>query len=627
MEKDMKKGLVVINLLISLTFLYGQSTITCMQCHEGSPVEQEKYRLSVHGSLECVDCHADVQLNDDMEHINTPQPVQCSNCHSDVQETFDQFGHGKVFFEAYIGTNGQHEFPTCVSCHDPHTMLPSDNEQSLLNKKNQHLMCNNCHTRDVEEIKGGPVARDVVDDYLKSYHYEVLREGYPAATCSDCHGSHEITLTRDPKSRVNEYNLDKTCSSCHQSEGEEYTQGIHAYALKAGVKGAPTCNDCHDSHSIYPPSDPRSPLHPANAGHYACVVCHNNERLVKKYGLKRDRVSSYEDSYHGLAAKRGSENVAYCQDCHGSHAILPASNPASMISDENLLKTCHKCHPEATMEFARSYTHNALLIEKSPVNKWIKRIYLVLIAGFLAFTFFHIGVVWYHYIREKVKKIDSDPVIRMTLAERIQHTLLFLSFFTLVITGFALKFPDADWVHLLRSILGTTEETRSLIHRIAAVVLIADSLFHIVYVAFTPRGRRLFRAFIPGFKDMVDMIENFKYYLGLRKTQPEFGKFDYAEKIEYWALIWGTIVMVITGFVLWFPTFFTGFLPSWVIRAAELIHYFEAWLATLSIFFYHFFFVIFHPEEYPMNLAWITGKMHRKHYEEKHPADKDWTVE
>lgn len=621
MKKLVYFGFVLI--FFSLITLHAQENETCLECHEDSPISIQKFNQSVHGELNCTDCHTDVVLNEDMEHTTTPGKVDCGTCHEEVTEEFSHYQHGKIFVQNYMNVKMAKDFPTCSSCHNPHEVLPSDNPQSILRKENQYKMCNNCHGKELEIGGTNFSTQKVVDEYLKSYHYTSLIKKGKGASCTDCHGSHDISMIRDPNSKTCICNLDKTCGNCHPKELKDFQKSIHYIALKAGISGAPTCYNCHKSHSILPPDDIRSPLNPANAGHYSCAKCHSDDELMKRYGLENDRVSSYEDSYHGLAARRGDQKVAYCQDCHGGHTILPASNPESSINPANLQETCQKCHPNATPEFAKSYTHESFIVEKSPINSWIKRIYILLIIGFLGFTFFHNGIVWYHYVKQKMKKIEEKPVLRMNLLERIQHSLLFLSFFTLVISGFALKFPDADWVHFLRKILGTTEETRALIHRIAAVVLISDSIIHIVYISFTERGKKLFKAFIPGFKDLVDMIENIKYYLGIRKTQPEFGKFDYAEKIEYWALIWGTFIMAITGIILWFPTFFTSWLPSWIIRAAELIHYFEAWLATLSIIFYHFFFVIFHPEEYPMNLSWLTGKMHKDHYKEKHPADPE----
>ena len=103
-----------------------------------------------------------------------------------------------------------------------------------------------------------------------------------------------------------------------------------------------------------------------------------------------------------------------------------------------------------------------------------------------------------------------------------------------------------------------------------------------------------------------------KYYLGAEKDKPKFGVFNYGEKFEFWALVWGTVIMVVTGFILWFPKLITSGLPSWIIGVSRIIHYYEALLATLAILLFHLYFTMFHPDEYPMNPSWLTGKILEK---------------
>lgn len=111
--------------------------------------------------------------------------------------------------------------------------------------------------------------------------------------------------------------------------------------------------------------------------------------------------------------------------------------------------------------------------------------------------------------------------------------------------------------------------------------------------------------------------------MGLTKTKPLFDRYDYTEKAEYWALAWGTVLMALTGLVLWSPTFFTSFMPAWVIRISETIHLYEAWLATLAIAVFHLFFTIFHPERYPMSFTWIGGNMTKEEVKHHHPLWHD----
>jgi len=170
---------------------------------------------------------------------------------------------------------------------------------------------------------------------------------------------------------------------------------------------------------------------------------------------------------------------------------------------------------------------------------------------------------------------------------------------------------------------------RSTVHRVAAVVLLAVGLSHVWYVLFNRRGRVEIRAMLPEWRDVTDAGGYLAYHLRWRDRLPKFGRYDYTQKAEYWALVWGSAVMAVTGFVLWFPVQAVRILPWWVVPASQTVHYYEAWLATLAILVWHLFFVIFHPDAYPMNWAWITGRIpervvrhhHSRWYEEElaHP--------
>ncbi|HEV2718259.1 MAG TPA: cytochrome b/b6 domain-containing protein, partial [Terriglobales bacterium] len=190
-------------------------------------------------------------------------------------------------------------------------------------------------------------------------------------------------------------------------------------------------------------------------------------------------------------------------------------------------------------------------------------------------------------------------------------------FITLVVTGFALKFPDS-WFSTL---LGMSEKVRGVTHRIAGVVLIGIGVYHLVYVARTRDGRRLLLDFLPAPKDATDAWGIMLYYLGLRSEKPEFRRFNYAEKAEYWALVWGMIVMAVTGVMLWAKVLVGNHMPRWWLDVATAIHFYEAVLATLAIIVWHFYQVFFDPDVYPMNWAWWDGKMTLHHYQDEHGLD------
>jgi len=127
------------------------------------------------------------------------------------------------------------------------------------------------------------------------------------------------------------------------------------------------------------------------------------------------------------------------------------------------------------------------------------------------------------------------------------------------------------------------------------------------------------KAMLPQLKDATDLVQVFAYNLGLTKTEPRFAKFNYAEKVEYWAFMWGTVVMTVSGFLLWFNNFTLRYFPKWVSDAATAIHYYEALLATFSILLWHFYMVIFDPLVYPMDTAWLNGKVPADHYRHTRP--------
>ncbi len=196
-----------------------------------------------------------------------------------------------------------------------------------------------------------------------------------------------------------------------------------------------------------------------------------------------------------------------------------------------------------------------------------------------------------------------------------------MSFFTLVLTGFALKYPDAWWVAPVREISPGVFDLRGILHRIAGVVMVLASLYHIYYLLAVPRGKQLLRDLLPVRSDLSDAIGVMKYNLGLSPVRPQLGRFSYVEKSEYWALVWGTIVMAVTGAILWFDNTFLNLLTKLWWDVARTVHYYEAWLATLSIIVWHFYFVIFNPDTYPINLAFWKGTLTEEEMHEEHPAE------
>jgi cytochrome b subunit of formate dehydrogenase len=209
---------------------------------------------------------------------------------------------------------------------------------------------------------------------------------------------------------------------------------------------------------------------------------------------------------------------------------------------------------------------------------------------------------------------------RMTLNQRIQHITLMSSFFMLVLTGFPVTFPTAPASPgIVRMLGGFT--MRSALHRTAATVLICLSIYHIFYLIFAKHGRSEIKALTPKFEDLLDAIDMLKFYVGLIPKPPQFDRFTYIEKFEYLALAWGSVVMIATGFMLWFQDQTLMILPKWTLDVAKVIHSYEALLAFLAIIIWHFYHVHLNPEVYPMSRVWLDGKISEHELKTLHPLE------
>jgi len=213
----------------------------------------------------------------------------------------------------------------------------------------------------------------------------------------------------------------------------------------------------------------------------------------------------------------------------------------------------------------------------------------------------------------------TKKYLRMTLNERMQHINLAVNFTLLVITGFALSYSTAFWVSPITDApLGMT--FRGFLHRLCGVATLFLGGYHLLYLAFTERGRGIAKDMIPGLKDAQDLWETLKnnFFINRPCKALKMPRFNFREKLEYLGLIWGTIVMTVTGFILWFKTEWLKFFPLWTWDVARTIHFYEAVLATLTIIVWHFYSVVFNPDVYPMSWAWITGDLTEHEMEEEH---------
>jgi cytochrome b subunit of formate dehydrogenase len=588
---------------------YGQlSNDECLACHD--TVDQAKFGASVHGIVECSSCHADVKA---VPHEPAPKKVSCAECHSDSEAAHLRGIHA----------GGNKNGAKCQSCHGPaHEIIPASDPKSPVARANIARTCGSCHSQKFV-MEGSGVSEQPLFSYKESVHGQAVAHGSTkAAVCTDCHGHHEILLARNEASPINRFNIPKTCGQCHGNVSAEFMTSVHGKAVQRGKSQAPVCTDCHGIHNIKSHIDPKSSVASQRIARTTCGQCHGGVKLTEELGVAGGRLKSYEDSYHGLAKRLGSDVAANCASCHGVHNILPSSDPKATTNKANIVKTCGKCHPGAGTKFAIGKVHLEETVangsEKGEVIQgWVRRIYIVLIVATIAFMLLHNALIWWR----KAQKLRRNPdrvVVRMNLNQRLQHAALAVSFTVLVLSGFALAYPESAFAWLIGE-----ESWRRIIHRIAGVVMMVVGVYHVAYMVFTREGRKGLRDFWFRFKDARDLIGTFKYYSGLSKVRPMIGRFSYAEKIEYWAMIWGTIVMAVTGLMLWFTVLVTQFLPRWWVEVALTVHLYEAILATLAVLVWHFYQVVFDPDVYPMSFAWLDGKMTREQYEHEHGLDAE----
>ena len=202
---------------------------------------------------------------------------------------------------------------------------------------------------------------------------------------------------------------------------------------------------------------------------------------------------------------------------------------------------------------------------------------------------------------------------RFSRAERVEHFILIVSFTVLSLTGIPQKWPDSWWGDLMIRGMGGIEMTR-LIHHTAAVVLIVASGYHFIVVGYKVFVKRTPLTMLPSFQDAKDAIQTLAYNIGRAVSPAKMGRYTFGEKVEYWAVIWGTVIMILTGFVLWNPILVTRFLPGEFVPAAKAAHGGEALLAVLSIITWHVYNV--HVKHF--NRSMFTGYLDPHVMEEEH---------
>ncbi len=446
------------------------------------------------------------------------------------------------------------------------------------------------------------------------------------------------------------------CAGCHEMNHPEAMAGwqksIHSKWLREETKVAgPTCASCHGSiHGLkklaaYDPKASARQKVPADRREIAkrCEACHGNEEFARAAGVNPEAAVTYHDSIHGRLARVGNEFAPACTSCHaakkelgGSHAIVSKADAASAVSAAQKKETCARCHARTTDNFAALIAHKPIQeIGGHVVPHVVHVAFSWLTTLTLLFFAFHVGIDFVYELRQRLaRKSHGDDhatdaarsVVRFDIHQRIQHWFMLSGVILLGITGWPLRGAgDADAAAYSRSFMKLFggAEGAAIGHRVGAVLIIASALYHLFYLTFLAAKKRLPFSMLPLPKDAIDMRDNILFMLGLRKERPKFDRYMYLEKFDYWAVFWGIVMMVGTGFVFWFPTFFASYAPSWLITAALIIHGEEATLAILFLFVVHFYNVHLKPSIFPMNWAWLNGRISVEALKHEHPLEYD----
>jgi cytochrome b subunit of formate dehydrogenase len=615
----------------------------CMSCH-GRPdlkaargvsmfVSADSLAHSKHAGVACAECHSGVlhaaggglaagdALGSASQGRQRPcrgltSKVDCSTCHSEVVTTWRGSTHGQ------LAAAGSPDAPLCITCHGGHGILGHFDSRSPTYARNIPTLCARCHrTGNRAAVLYSGAQTHIVENYVESIHGKGLLESglVVTATCVDCHTAHGEKPARDPTSSVNPANVAATCSKCHRGIFELFSASIHSPTVSHSHETLPTCSDCHSAHTIARTDQEKFRLSILGT----CGRCH------------RDLAESYFETYHGKVSKLGYLKTAKCFDCHGAHDILPPSDPRSHLSKQHIVATCSRCHPGANANFTGYLPHATHRDPKRyPALFFAFWGMTALLVGTFAVAGLH-TLLWLprslRYRKELAALREQHEggrhVRRFPAYYRNLHVMVIVSFLGLALTGMTLKFSHTGWAWALSRAFGGFESA-GFIHRVCAVITFSYFALHLGDLIRRQRVSGLswpkFIAgeggMLPGKRDLDEFIQSLKWFLK-RGPRPNYGRWTYWEKFDYFAVFWGVAIIGVTGLLLWFPVLFTRFLPGWVLNVATIIHSDEALLAVGFIFTVHFFNTHFRPEKFPMDTVIFTGTLPLEEFRKDRPRE------
>jgi cytochrome b subunit of formate dehydrogenase len=587
-------------------------------------IDEQLYSDSMHAGTACAQCHTDVTVSKERACETIQSAVDCSICHAEQVTEYQGSTHGTLHADS------DPDAPSCQDCHAKHATLGKEQPTSPTYARNVPTLCGGCHR--VGEQAATRIDAEV-DDIVGSYEDSVHGRGLihsglvVTATCADCHGAHSELPPEDPRALINPQNIAGTCGVCHHGIEEEFRTSIHFTDDPNAEEEHPTCEDCHASHTISRIDKPGF----RTLVMEQCGRCHE------------EQAETFFDTFHGKVSRLGGEGVAKCYDCHGTHAILPPTEPASMLSRDNVVETCGQCHEGSHRRFAGYLTHATHHdADRYPYLFWSFWGMTALLVGTLSFALLH-TLAWvvrlllsrdeWRAHKALARNKDQKFYRRFSRLQRTMHIVMMLSFFTLALTGMALKFSYMTWAQAVSSFLGGFD-SMGFQHRFAAIALLTVFSVHLWDVIRRKRAsKQTWLQVITGpdsiifnGRDLREFIQSIKWFFGMG-SRPNYGRYTYWEKFDYFAVAWGVAIIGGTGMVLWFPELFTHVVPGWAVNVATIIHSDEALLAVGFIFTIHFFNTHFRPDKFPMDSVIFTGRVSLEELKFDKPGEYEALVE
>jgi len=548
------------------------------------PKEPPPDMLTSPKTASCVDCHADAFQKAQFAVVHSATPIKsphkdlsCQDCHTSLEA----FPHAP---------NTLSEKPTCAACHSENDEAYHQSAHSRPDKvKGDHPTCLTCHGN------GNPHA---VQPLQASSRAEI------ALLCSSCH---------EQKDRMSRYGVDTDAVA-------SYNESFHGKAvLKFGNLKAAICIDCHGVHDVLAPENPKAHTNRANADKLCSKpACHpgasvkfamsgaNHLRLMVKRGPVLHGVDLFFRILAGgvIAFLTGGVALDIRKKVFGK--VPPRSGRIP-----GLVTTVSFLGMVAGLA--------AAALNQSLTATYFFGVSIVVLA---------IGYLIYFSTKVELAKVIAPPgpqkyYQRLDLSQRIQHVVMILSFVALVATGFPLRFAQVDLLHQPWAYIGGLHTAR-LIHRIGAIGLTIVWLWHLFDLIW--RWKKCgFKwnaiSMLPNRKDVHDFWVTALSYVGLSHEEPRHDRFQFRHKMGYFAVYWGAPIMILTGFVLWFPIYWGNKLPEQAVAIALVAHGEEATLALTAIIMWHLYDGHINPDSFPMSKVWWTGTLSQEEMERDHPIE------